>query len=319
MLLYVITPAYTYRFQSLSRRKKCWFVYVNVFIVVVRYAMDCVVIDALRFAWKAFYLWLKSSSRMKIVVKVRGTVALRLIENGRIVAEYGGRNDISSAFAISIVNAMRGVSSENKFYYPDQVQLYDPNGNLIKTLTNPTISGMQATWTDTSSQAYTVASVKIIGKNAYDTVTFEIARKTGLNVTKQDIQTLQVIWTVTLSGALLDPAKQIIQDCFRQGFSTRGNANGIMLRNPDGSLALAGAADAGYPTTGTGANYAFCRVQLSFTPASDMTIRYIDAIYYTTSPQFSLWSYQLPSDQTVTANTPYTARTEIQVPWNYSV
>jgi hypothetical protein len=256
---------------------------------------------------------------MRVIVKVRGTVVLRLIENGRVVAEYGGKNDISNVFAMSIANAMRGVSGENKFYYPDRVQLYDPNGNLIKTLSNPTISGMQATWTDTSSDAYTVGSVKIIGKNAYDAVTMEIARKMGLNVTKLDVQALQVIWTVTLSGALLEPAKQIIQDCFGQGYSTRGNANGIMLRKPDGSLALAGAADTGYPTTGTGANYAFCRVQLSFTPTSDMTIRYIDAIYYTTSPQFSLWSYQLPSDQTVTANTPYTSRTEIQIPWNYSV
>jgi hypothetical protein len=256
---------------------------------------------------------------MKIVVKVSGTVVLKLIENGRVVAERGRRNDISNVFALSIANALKGVSAESKFYYPDRVQLYDPNGNLIKTLSNPTISGMQAVWTDASEDAYTVGSVRIIGKNAYDDVTMEIARGMGLNVTKQDIQTLQVVWIVTLAGALTEPAKQIIQDCFRQGYSTRGNANGIMLRKPDGSLALAGAADAGYPTTGTGANYAFCRVQLSFTPLTDMTIRYIEAIYYTTSPQFTLWSYQLPSDQTLAANSPYTARTEIQIPWNYSV
>jgi hypothetical protein len=256
---------------------------------------------------------------MKIVVKVRGAVVLRLIENGRVVAERGGRNDISNIFALSIANALKGVSAESKFYYPHQVRLYDPNGNLIKTLSDPTISGMQAVWTDSSGDTYTVGSVKIIGKNAYDAVTMEIAKKDGLGVTKQDVQTLQVIWIVTLAGALMEPAKQIIQDCFKQGYSTRGNANGVMLRKPDGSLALAGAADAGYPTTGTGVDYAFCRVQLSFTPSTDMTIRYIDAIYYTTYPQFTLWSYQLPSDETLAANSPYTARTEIRIPWNYSV
>jgi hypothetical protein len=256
---------------------------------------------------------------MKVVVKVRGTVVLKLIENDRVVAERGRRNDISNVFALSIANALRGVSAESKFYYPHQVKLYDPNGNLIKTLSNPTISGMQAVWTDASEDTYTVGSVRIIGKNAYDAVTMEIARGMGLNVTKQDVQTLQVIWIVTLAGALTEPAKQIIQDCFNQGYSTRGNANGVMLRKPDGSLALAGAADTGYPTTGTGANYAFCRVQLSFTPLTNVTIRYIDAIYYTTYPQFTLWSYQLPSDQTLAANSPYTARTEIQIPWNYSV
>jgi hypothetical protein len=255
---------------------------------------------------------------MKLEVRVEGKVTIRLIEKGKVVKEVEAKNAVSNNFAVSLANAMAGTSSTNKFYYPNQVQLYDSAGSLITTLSNPSISGLQATWTDTSTQAYTVASVKIIGKNAYDTTTAEIAKATGLNVSKAADQALQVVWTVSISGPLGSTALQIIQDCFMQGYSTRGNANGVMLRKPDGSMALAGQAASGYPATGTGANYAYCRVQMTVTPSADTTVRYIDAIYYTTYPQFTMWTYQLPSDATLAANTTYTVRTEIQFPWNYT-
>ena len=255
---------------------------------------------------------------MELKVKVEGKVVIRLIERGKVAREAEAKNEVSNNFAISLANAMRGTSADNKFYYPDQVQLYDASGALIKTLGAPTISGLQATWTDTSAQAYTVASVKIIGKNAYDTVTMEIARATGLNVSKAADQVLQVVWTVSISGPLLGTALQIIQDCFKQGYSTRGYANAIGLRAPDGSaVALIGAAT-GYPTTGTGANYAFCRVQATYTPTTVQTVRYVDGYYQTATEGLGLWTYQLSSDVALAANTTYTFRTEIQFPWNYT-
>jgi len=256
---------------------------------------------------------------MKVALKVKGKVTVRVLQKGKVVKETVVGNAISNVFALSLANALRGTSSANKFFYPNIVQLYDAGGALIKSLSPATISGLQATWQDASNQAYTVASVKIIGKNAYDAETKEIAKATGLNVTKAADQVLQVIWTVSVTGAVMSMALQIIQDCFIQGYSTRGNANGIMLRKADGSMALAGQAASGYPQTGTGASYAYCVVQFSVTPVSDVTVKYIDAIYYTTSPQFSLWSYELPSSVTLSANTPYTIRTEIQFPWDYTV
>jgi hypothetical protein len=254
----------------------------------------------------------------ELKVKVEGKVTIRLIERGKVVKEAEAKNDISNNFAISLANAMHGTSSDNKFYYPSQVQLYDANGNLITTLSNPSISGLQATWADNSAQAYTVASVKIIGKNAYDTVTMEIARATGLNVSKAADQVLQVIWTVSISGPLQQLALQIIQDCFAQGYSTRGNANRILIRDSSGNALASIALSSGYPTTGTGSNYAYCRVQGTYTPSAQQTVRYIDGAYYDGTTTTTLWSYQLSSDVTLAANTTYTFRTEIQFPWNYT-
>jgi hypothetical protein len=255
---------------------------------------------------------------MELKVKVEGKVTIRILERGKVVKEAGAKNAVSNIFAMSLANAMRGTSADNKFYYPDQVQLYDSAGNLIKTLGAPTISGLQATWTDTSAQAYTVASVKIIGKNAYDTITMEIAKAVGLNVSKAADQALQVIWTVSISGTLTGTALQIIQDCFIQGYSTRGYANAIGLRAPDGSAVALVGASAGYPTTGTGANYAYCRVQATYTPPTSQTVRYVDGYYQTATGGLGLWTYQLSSDVTLAPNTTYTLRTEIQFPWDYT-
>ena len=254
---------------------------------------------------------------MKVKVRVEGKVTIRILERGKVVKEAEAKNAVSNNFAISLANAMRGTSADNKFYYPDQVQLYDSAGNLIKTLAAPAISDLQATWTDTSAQAYTVASVKIIGKNAYDAVTMEIAKATGLNVSKAAEQALQVIWTVSISGPLAGTALQIIQDCFRQGYSTRGYANAVGLRAPDGSAVALIGASAGYPTTGTGASYAYCRVQATYTPFATQTVRYVDGYYQTATEGLGLWTYQLSSDVTLQANTTYALRTEIQFPWDY--
>jgi hypothetical protein len=255
---------------------------------------------------------------MKLEVKVEGKVTVRVLERGKVVKEVEAKNAISNNFAISLANAMHGTSADNKFYYPSQVQLYDSGGSLITTLSNPSISGLQATWTDTSAQAYTVASVKIIGKNAYDTVTLEIAKATGLNVSKTSDQVLQVIWSVSISGPLWQLANLIIQDCFMQGYSTRGYANRILLRDPSGNSLASIALSSGYPTTGTGANYAYCRVQGTYTPSASQTVRYVDGAYYDGTTTTILWSYQLSSDVTLAANTTYTFRTEIQFPWNYT-
>jgi hypothetical protein len=255
---------------------------------------------------------------MKLEVKVEGKVTVRVLERGKVVKEVEAKNAVSSNFAISLANAMRGTSADNKFYYPSQVQLYDSGGALITTLSNPSISGLQATWTDTSAQAYTVASVKIIGRNAYDTVTMEIAKATGLNVSKTADQVLQVIWSVSISGPLWQLANLIIQDCFMQGYSTRGYANRILLRDASGNALASIALSTGYPTTGTGASYAYCRVQGTYTPSAQQTVRYVDGAYYDGTTTTILWSYQLSSDVTLAANTAYTFRTEIQFPWNYT-
>ena len=244
-------------------------------------------------------------------------MAIRLIERGKVVKEAEAKNEVSRFFALSLANAMRGTSASYPFYYPWKVQLFDSAGALITELTSPSISGMQATWTDTSTQAYTVASVKIIGANAYSELQNEIARATGLNVSKAADQVLQVIWTVSISGPLTSTALQIIQDCFVRGYSTRGYANAIGLRAPDGSAVALIGASADYPVSDATANYAYCRVQATYTPTTQQTVRYVDGYYQTATEGLGLWTYQLSSDVTLQANTTYTFRTEIQFPFNY--
>ena len=254
---------------------------------------------------------------MELKVKVEGKVTVRLIERGKVVKEMKAKNAISRFFALSLANAMRGTSASYLFYYPWKVQLFNSAGALITELTSPSISGMQATWTDTSEQAYTVASVKIIGANAYSELQNEIARATGLNVSKAAGQALQVVWSVSISGPLWQLALQIIQDCFVRGYSTRGSANRILLRDPNGNALASIALSADYPVSDTTANYAFCRVQGTYTPSAQQTVRYVDGAYYDGTTTTILWSYQLTSDVTLQVNTTYTFRSEIQFPFNY--
>ena len=254
---------------------------------------------------------------MELKVRVEGKVTVRVLERGKVVKEVEAKNEVSRFFALSLANAMRGTSASYPFYYPWKVQLYGSAGGLITELTSPSISGLQATWTDTSAQAYTVASVKIIGTNAYSELQNEIARATGLNVSKAADQALQVIWSVSISGPLSSTALQIIQDCFRQGYSTRGSTNRILIRDPNGNALASIALSADYPVSDATTSYAYCRAQGTYTPSAQQTVRYIDGAYYDGTTTTILWSYQFPSDVTLAANTTYTVRTEIQFLFNY--
>ena len=109
---------------------------------------------------------------MKEKVAARGFISIKLIDRktGKVVEERKLENDLHAGFATAVCGELAG---EENIYLGrlDTAELYDANGNLIKTLSPPSVlerasysdhEEVHAKWEDRSSDSYTVDKVYIL-------------------------------------------------------------------------------------------------------------------------------------------------------------